>query len=153
MENNPPLFNLYIDGDTKAHLSETAKWARFLAIAGLVFNSLAVLGILFFAFYVTSLASSMEEGMGSNPFFSSGFGVGLAFFYILMLGIWFFPILSLLRFANRLKVALEGNDQQALNSSVQALKICFRFVGIVTVIILSSYAIGILVAIIGAIFF
>jgi len=142
------LFNLSIEPVTKAHLSETAKWARFLAISGMVFMSLAVVGILFFAYYLSSLGGSVDSQFGSQSMFA-GFGVGLALFYIILLGVWFFPLLFLLRFANRTKVALAGNDQQALNSAVQNLKMCLRYVGILTIIIMALYAIGILFAIVG----
>ncbi len=64
--------------------------------------------------------------------------------------IWFFPLLYTIRFANQMKVALAGNDQQALNKSFQNLKICLRYLGIVTIIILAIYAIIIVFAIVGA---
>ena len=66
------------------------------------------------------------------------------------MAIWFFPLLFLLRFANKMRFALAGNDQQALNTSVQNLKICFRYVGIITIIILALYAIALVFVVIGA---
>ncbi|HZH97110.1 MAG TPA: hypothetical protein VEY06_14560 [Flavisolibacter sp.] len=142
------LFNLSIEPVTKAHLNETAKWARFLAISGMVFLGLAVVGILFFAYYISSVAPSIE-GQYSSQGMLAGFGVGVALFYLLLLGVWFFPLLFLLRFANKMKVALAGNDQTALNSAVQNLKMCLRYIGILTIIILALYAIGIVFGIIG----
>jgi len=149
MENNQLLFGLTINGDVKSDLVETAKWARFLAIAALVFLLIAILGIAFFAYYIATLSGegTVLEG---NPFLASGFGMGLVLFYILLIGVWIFPILSLLRFANKMKTALAGNDQAALASSFQSLKICFRFVGIITLIILSTYVLFIAIALIGA---
>ena len=41
-------------------------------------------------------------------------------------------------------------DQNALNISPQNLKICFRYVGIITIIILALYALAIVFAIVGA---
>lgn len=152
-DDSSSLFNLSIDSTTKAHLGEAAKWARFLAIVGMVFLGLAVIGILFFAVYLTSMSNSSDNESGiSNTFFNSGFGVGIALIYILLIGLWFFPLLFLLRFANKMKVALAGNDQQALHISVQNLKMSFRFVGIITIIILALYALGIVFGIAGAAF-
>jgi uncharacterized oligopeptide transporter (OPT) family protein len=89
------------------------------------------------------------EGVG-NPYFGAGFRVGLAIVYIILIATWFFPLFYMLRFAGKMKTALAGNDQQALNIAFQNLKICFRFIGIVTIIILAFYAIAIVFGIIGA---
>jgi uncharacterized membrane protein len=148
------LFGLSIDPTTKAHLSETAKWARFLAIVGMVFMSLVVLAIILFAVFFSTMSDSLDQaGSGASVFFSTGLGIGLAFFYIILLGIWFLPLLFLLRFANNMKRALAGDDQQALNRSFQQLKVCYRYIGIITIIILSLYAIGILFGVLGAALF
>ena len=148
------LFGLSIDPTAKAHLSETAKWARFLAIVGMVFMSLVVLAIVLFAVFFSTMSNSIDQSSGgASVFFSSGLGIGLAFFYIILLGIWFLPLLFLLRFANNMKRALAGDDQQALNRSFQQLKVCYRYIGIITIIILSLYAIAFLFGILGAALF
>ena len=149
------LFSLTIDPDTKAHLSETARWARFLAIVGMVFIALAAVGVLFFSYTLSMMGGNFDNEVGGSYPTSMfpGFGIGMAIFYFLLLLIWFFPILYLLRFANRMKTALNGNDQQALNVSFQNLKSCFRFVGIITIIILAFYAIAIIFGVIGAAMF
>lgn len=143
------LFNLSIDPVTKAHLSETAKWARFLAIVYMILMVLVLVGILYFTYYMSTLTNNFGDQYGTaSPF--SGFGVGMAITYIVLIAVWFFPTLYLLRFANRMKVALSANDQNALNTSFQNLKICFRFIGIVTIITLALYALVIIFAVIGA---
>lgn len=147
------LFSLSIDPMTKSHLGETAKWARFLAICGMIMLGLAFFGVIYFAYTMSAMTSSFGdiegmEGVRTGPF--AGFGVGMAVFYILLLVFWFFPLMYMLRFASRMRTALAGNDQQALNTAFQNLKICFRFIGIVTIIILAIYAIGIIFFIIGA---
>jgi hypothetical protein len=60
------LFSLSIEPVTKTHLNETAKWARFLAISGMVFLGLAVVGILFFAYYLNLVSPSIEGQYGSQ---------------------------------------------------------------------------------------
>ena len=143
------LFSLSIDPVTKAHLSETAKWARFLAIVGIILLIVGVIFSLIMAVGMSAFTGSFDNQYGgASPF--PGFGVAIALVYIIILVLWFFPLLYLLRFANRMRVALNGNDQQALNVSFQNLKVCFRYVGIVTIIVLALYAIGIAFAVIGA---
>jgi hypothetical protein len=49
-----------------------------------------------------------------------------------------------------MKTALNTNDQLTLNTSFQNLKIMFRYVGILTIVMLSFYALAILMMIIMA---
>ncbi|MFN2457909.1 MAG: hypothetical protein ABR502_06900 [Chitinophagaceae bacterium] len=147
---NSALFSLSIDPVTKANLGEAAKWARFLAIAGMIILVLGVIGIIFFITMMSGFGSTMGAEYGATPFpVAGGLGIGLAAVYIILLAIWFFPLLYLLRFANGMRAALVRNDQQALNVSFQNLKICLRFVGIVTIIILALYALVIVIGIAG----
>lgn len=140
MESNQSLFSLSIDPVTKEHLSETAKWARFLSVLGMVF---LVVGIIFglSGIWFTTLMDPMADEMGPSP--SPAMGVFFAVYMFVIAVIWFFPLLYLFRFASRMRTALNGNDQQALNTSFQNLKMCIRFVGIVTIIALALTILGI----------
>ncbi|MBD0331574.1 MAG: hypothetical protein ICV66_02870 [Chitinophagaceae bacterium] len=142
------LFSLNIDPVTKAHLSETARWARFLAIIGMAGIAL----LLIFGIYLSTIMSSAmgRYNDGGVPEFGSGFGVSMAIGYILFAVIYFFPLMYLLRFSNKMKRALAANDQYALNTSFQNLKICFRFIGIVMIIVLMLAIISLIFGIIGA---
>jgi hypothetical protein len=72
-----------------------------------------------------------------------GFGVAMAVYYVIIAAIWFIPLLYLLRFSGAMRTALNGNDQQALNTSFLNLKSCFKFVGIVTIILLILSLLGV----------
>jgi hypothetical protein len=137
------LFSLAIDPVTKAHLTETARWARFLAIVGLIFLGLMVLVGVFGSAMLFS-SSGVENYYG-------GLGAGIFAGYMIVVGaIWFFPLFYTMRFATQMRRALSANDQQALNTSFQNLKICFRFLGILTIIGLAFMAIAVVLGIIGA---
>lgn len=139
------LFSLSIDPVTRAHLSETAKWARFLSVVGFVLLGLFLLGGIAVALFTDR---PFDTYNGNSAF--SVFGVGMSFAFLFAGVIWFFPLLFLFRFASRMKAALNGNDQNALNTSFQNLKICFRYVGIITIIIFALYALLLVFAIVGA---
>jgi hypothetical protein len=146
MESNQSLFSLNIDPVTKAHLSETARWARFLAIVGFVSLALMILVIIgMIAFMGTAVEDSPYAG---NPMFP-GMGVAMAVYYVIIAAIWFVPLLYLLRFSGAMRTALNGNDQQALNASFMNLKSCFKFVGIVTIILLVLSLLGMVFGVIG----
>jgi hypothetical protein len=143
------LFSLSIDPVTKAHLTETAKWARFLAIIGFVFLGLGlVVGIISMA--AMSYVANDVSTTGFGSFASFGIA-GFIFGYILVVLLVFFPLLFLLRFANQMKAALVSNDQQKLNVSFQNLKAYFRFWGILAIIALAFYAIAFAFGIFGTI--
>jgi hypothetical protein len=143
-----PLFSLTIDPVTKSHLSETARWAKFLAITGMVFLFLMILLMTLGSTLIFSKFNDIQTADGSNM--ASFASLGLAIYMIVIAVIWFFPLLFTLRFANSMKRALAGNDQQALNTAFQNLKVCMRYLGVITIVVLAIYAIIIVVAIISA---
>jgi len=154
MESNKPdsLFGLVIDPNTKDHLVEVAKWARFLAIVGFVFLSIILLCGVLFAFYMSTVFGRTSNGeVAVENIVEGTFGLGMIFIYGFIALIWFFPLLFLLRFSRQMKHALISNDQQALNVSVQNLKGFFRFIGIVTIIALTFYVLMMVVVLVGQI--
>ncbi len=140
---------LGIDQTSQTHLVEAARWARFLAIVGFIVCGLIILMGIFAA----SIFSSMMEKFRGEEFSNipmSGLGQMMSVIYIVAAVIYFIPCLFLFRFANYMKTAFITGEQETLNKSFQNLKVMFRFVGILTIIILCLYALGILMAIAGA---
>lgn len=149
MEESQPqaLFSLSIDPVTKAHLSETARWARFLAIVGMVFVVLLVAGGVFYSIWFSSMARSMQDNYGFQypASYSGGLVIVSALVFLITAVIAFFPMLYMFRFASQMKTAIYGNDQESLNASFQNLKRYFRYVGIITIIGLALWVIWVLV--------
>ena len=150
------MFELTLDQESIAHLGETARWGKFLAIAGFVTCGLMVV----LAFVVGSIlaASSAflppEAGRGAAAAaFAPIGGALIGAIYLVFAGIYFFPCLFLFRFSVRMKTALKGHDLVQLNQSLKAQRNLFRFVGILTIIGLALGAIEVLavavIAIIG----
>jgi hypothetical protein len=135
-------FELQLNESAKDFLKETAKWANFLSILGYVGIGFLVLLALFTG-SLFAYIGKMTNGMG-------GFGAMggfVSFLYIIMATIYFFPIYYLNRFAANAKLALQTNDSKALATSFEYLKSHYKFFGIVSLIILSLYALMILVMI------
>lgn len=145
-ETSPQLFSLVIDPTTKAHLTETAKWAKFLAIVGMVFLVLGILAAVVLPSFLFKALERRSEFDASN--FPSFMPVIFGVYAVIASAIWFFPLLFTLRFANKMQAALRGNDQQELNGSFANLKGCLRFMGIVTIIVLGLYLIGLVLFIV-----
>ena len=144
----PSLFGFGIDQSSRAHLAEAAKWAKFLAIVGFVMCGL----IIVLSFFIGTLFSTSMSRYGDSAAFGSGFGIIMTIVYLSIGVLYFFPCLFLFRFANNMIVALNSNEQITLNRSFQNLKIMFRYVGILTIIVLALYIIAFVFGILGAAF-
>jgi hypothetical protein len=147
MEEQTPsnLFDLQLDHQAAGYLNETARWARFLSILGFIMIGLLVLVGLFFGSFIAGMMSTMNGGA------TSVFGGGvLTFVYLLVAVFYFFPCFYLFQFASKMQVALRNNDVPTLNTSLKNLKSCFKFFGIIAIVVLGLYALGIIAAIIGA---
>jgi ABC-type multidrug transport system permease subunit len=140
MENSKDLFELQLDMTAKDHLRDTAKWARFLAIAGL-----AGLSIIVVVSAIVAIAAG-NEGVNTydDPASRSAEIAGTIIGMLILVALYFFPCYFLLRFAAKMNRALVGDDTVALNESLRNLKITFRYLGVVTIIFIVLFAIGML---------
>jgi uncharacterized protein DUF5362 len=144
------LFELQIDGQSNAHLSQAAKWAKFLAIIGFIFCGLLVVYGIFAGILFSSLSRMNTE---SSVPFGNFPNVGGAFFLtfaIIGAVLYFFPCLYLFRFGSRMQTALRNNDQNTLTNSFGNLKSFYKFLGILTIVVLAFYLLIFLIAIISA---
>jgi|TARA_R110000737_G_scaffold234416_1_gene247368 hypothetical protein len=137
----------------KEYLAIIGKWAKFFSILGFIgmgFMLLAGLAFLLFGSLpmVDSLGGSSVSGYGNMTFMPKLMG----FIYIIMAVLYYFPVLYMYNFAIKIKVALASNSQHEYEIAFENLKKHFKFVGLVTVVILSIYALifvlGLLAAII-----
>lgn len=135
---NSSLFGLQIDASSKAHLTAAAKWAKFLAIIGFIVCGIIAIAGIFAGSLMSSFSSSQYGEFGGRTNLG-GFGALAAVLYVLIALLYFFPCLFLFNFAVKMKAALVADDQDTLNTSFQNLKKTFRFVGIVTIVVLSIY--------------
>lgn len=148
MEQPTNLFELQLDQPSISHLNEAARWGRFLAILGFIYIGLLIAGGILYG----SIGSSLMSGAGGDaemPMRLSG--VFISFIFILVALVLFFPMLYLFNFSSKMRRAIRNNDQPILTEAFKNLKSFFRFYGILTIIVLSLYALAILAAIIGAV--
>jgi hypothetical protein len=138
------LFELQIDQEAMGYLSATARWGKFLAIVGFVSCAIMVVVALFFG---KTFAAFAELGGGEllgNVI--SRFGAMITIFYLVLAVVWFFPNLFLFRFSVKMQSALRDTNQVQLNGSFGSLKACFKYIGILTIVILSIYTILLIIA-------
>lgn len=139
------LFELQIDHEVSSHLRETAKWAKFLSIVGFVGLGLllvfvVIMGSVASSYSYSPLAAALPTG-----------GVLQIVLLLAMIALYFFPCLFMFQFANKMLQALRNNDQYTLVASFRQLKLCYKFIGILTLVLISIYVlifvIGLVVAV------
>ena len=134
--NQTNLFELQVDELSSGYLKETAKWAKFLAILGFIGCGLLVLGGIALVF--TMSAASMG-GAAFGGMYSSAFSL----VYLALAALYFFPCFYLYRFASTMQQALQAGEAIQLQTSFRNLKSCFRFIGILTIILIAVYLLAI----------
>ena len=134
--------NLVIDWRSKEFLKETAKWTKFLAILGFVGIGLMVLGSLVMLFAPSSLMSNGDFPFGGKIF--------MMLLYLAFAVLYYFPISYLYQFSENTKKAIENNDNNAIRDAFEFLNSHYKFMGILTIILLAFYAIMIFIGLIGA---
>jgi hypothetical protein len=135
------LFKLNIEPSILEYLSETARWGKFLSILGFIMCGIMVLA----GMVLPSMMSKLNAmGMGQVNLFGS-FGIGMMLFiYVIIAIIYFFPCLYLFLFSRDMKSALASDDQFKLTESFRNLKRLFKYIGILTIVFLSFYALAII---------
>jgi hypothetical protein len=126
------LFDLQVDHEVTGYLGETARWAKFIAIIGFICCGL----IAIFSFFIGSIYSSTIDRLGAGSGASTALSGGITVLYLAMAVVYFFPCLYLFRFAVKMQVALRSNDQPQLIQSFRNLKSCYKYMGILLIIVL-----------------
>jgi len=123
---------LRIDSASKLFLKEAAKWTTFLAILGYIGISFMVLAAIFMLISGASMSSY-------NRLMPMGGGAFFALFYLIFAALYFIPINYLYKFASNMKMAIDANNQANLTKSFEYLKSHYKFIGVLTIVVISIY--------------
>lgn len=119
---------------SKNFLATAATWSKFLAIIGFIGTALMVLvGI------IAVVAGSAFGNLSQNPVFGAIGSIGIAFIYIILALVYFFPSLFLLNFSSKIKRAIRSSDNLELEEAFKNLKSLFMFYGIMTILFIVLY--------------
>ena len=133
LDQKMPTESMMFTDNSINHLNETRKWTLFISILGLIFMGILII-----------VVPSMLLKLGFN---SPNNSAALSLIPLLLLMVvYFFPIYYLLRFSNYCKSAITNSDSSSMETAFKYLKLTFRFIGILSIIILGIYVIVGLVA-------
>lgn len=127
------------------YLTQTARWAKFLAIVGFIMSGLVAALGLGFSFFMSLFLESMSQTVPN----SMGSMAGAGFIYVLISVIMFFPYLYLYRFSQKSKLAVETLDSDLMEEAMSQLSSLYKFKGILTIIVIGFYLVIFLFAGIG----
>jgi len=140
MQDSSTSEHLQLNKVATAFLEESRKWAKLLAIMGFIGSGLlVVLGLL-----MGTIFSAIP--VDDIPGFTTGMGGFMSILYILFALLYFFPALYLYNFAEKTKSALLHQDNELLAEAFKNQKSCYKFLGIMTIVIAGLY---ILIALFG----
>lgn len=142
--NQTDHLKIELDDISIVYLKEIAKWGKFLSIVGFVVTGLIVI-LALFAGTIFATLSNLTPGGSSLP---GGFSVLITIVYLALAVLYFFPCYFLYKFSSKAKQAIDSGEKEILYESFSNLKACFRFIGIMTIILLSIYALFFLIAIV-----
>jgi hypothetical protein len=134
-----PQSPLALNEWAKESLGVASKWARFLAIVGFIACGFMLLMALFAGALFSSVGDLPETK--STSFLRLVGGVGLGIMYALIAILYFFPCLYLYKFSDKTKTALFSNNEDILANAMDSLKKMFKFLGWMTIIMLSLYGV------------
>ncbi|WP_373550562.1 hypothetical protein [Haliscomenobacter sp.] len=129
---------LHIHKDMYGYLNTAARWGNILAIIGFVLTGIGalfgLLGLVAIGAAASSAELAMLKGLPTLMWVAL-----LAYFAIL--GLYILPLLYLSRFASNLKTALYADNQDNLAISFENLGKLFKFLGILTLVVIGVHII------------
>jgi ABC-type multidrug transport system fused ATPase/permease subunit len=113
-----------------SYLKESAKWCKFLSILGFVGIGLMFIVAIFFAIRMSDMSMSVV------PFPNAV----LALVYLVLAIVYFFPVYYLYKYANATSKAINSKDSKLLQEGMENLKSHHKFLGVMSLVFISMYA-------------
>lgn len=136
-QNESSIFDLAIDNEGSASLAETAKWAKVVAIFGLIGGLLMILAGLILGISSATFARMSPEMAAVGPM-SGVFCVAIG-------AILMYPNWKLLKFGSSMSPGLRKSDQVMVNDALKNLKSYFKILGIFMLVVIGIYVLAIVV--------
>lgn len=122
--------SISINDEIKDYFMESAKWAKFLSILGFV--GLGLMVLISIVMIIFGALFNNYSNRGAQPAL-------IAIIYIIMAVVYYFPIKNLYQFANGVKRGINANEQESFTAAIRNLKSHYKFIGILSIVIVSLY--------------
>jgi Na+/melibiose symporter-like transporter len=135
-ENTQPQNILELNGRGIHYITEMRKWTLFLSIVGFIGLGLMIIGGFVMVFF-----SGMLPGEEIGPI--------TVLPLMLIAVIYFFPVFYLYQFSSLSKRALLFNDTNLVSEALRYLKMHFKYMGVLVIVLLIIYVIVGIFALLG----
>lgn len=133
--------DLSFDFTAKQHLRSIASWAMVIGVIALIGFAIS----LYQVFTTPELVRNRSEGFDLNINMQAGGGTKI--WTIVSILIRLVLVIFLFRFVSQVRTGLNGLNQSALNSSFNSLKIYFMIAGILALVVILFFLLGIITAV------
>ncbi|TXD49487.1 MULTISPECIES: DUF5362 family protein [unclassified Polaribacter] len=128
------LEQITLNTKSKSFLKEISRWTFFFAILGFISIAFLLIGaILIGTLYAPMI--NMFAGQQGLP----SIGLSLAIIYFMSALLYVFPVWYLFKFSRKMKLALATKNDETLTEAFEMLKSHFKFIGVLTIILISLY--------------
>ncbi|MDI9320741.1 MAG: DUF5362 family protein [Phycisphaerales bacterium] len=142
-QDNTNIFESGSLSDTaKAHLLETTRWTKFLAILSFIFIVLMLIGFIFMI-SASSMMPAANPRVGVAPWM-------ITFVWLLLGLIYWYPSVMLYKFSNTMKDGLNTANNELVENAFRHQKNFWKFMGICTIVFIALYVVLIIVVVAGA---
>ncbi len=128
------LEQLTLNTKSKAFLREIAKWTFFFSILGFI----AIAFMIIAAILVGTVYAPMLDMVAHQQGISS-LGITLSITYFVMALLYVMPVLYLFKFSRKMKTAIATKNEETLADALENLKSHYKFIGVLTIIMISLY--------------
>ena len=128
------LEQITLNSNSKSFLREISRWAFFFSILGFISIAFLLIGaVLIGTLYAPMI--NMLAGQQGLP--AIGFSVAATYFLSALL--YVIPVWYLFKFSRKMKLALATKNDDELADAFENLKSHFKFIGVLTIIVISLY--------------
>lgn len=135
---------LQVDDTVRANMLEMGRWGKFLAIVGFISMGLMILMGLFMLTAMSKVTMPASEfgdaPMATGSAFGSMMGGAMFFIYIILAALYFYPTYALYKYSVLVKRGINTEDQFTFNKAFGYLRGCFKYLGILVLIMICIYA-------------
>ncbi|AOW16233.1 hypothetical protein LPB03_01615 [Polaribacter vadi] len=128
------LEQLVVNSKSKSFLREIARWTFFFSILGFISIALTLIAAILIATVYAPMLNMVSQQQGLPAI-----GLPLAITYVVSALLYFMPVWYLFKFSRKMKSALATKNDDVLADAFENLKSHFKYIGVLTIIVISLY--------------
>lgn len=128
------LEQLVLNSKSKNFLKEISKWTLFFSILGFIGIAFLVLIAILMGTLYAPMVNMLAKQQGVESLSTI-----LMITYLVLALLYFMPVFYLFKFSKKMKSALANKNDDILADAFENLKSHYKFIGVLTIIMLSLY--------------